>query len=132
FSSTVHCSSPQSVEDFLYTTVKIKCFSQSGESTGTGFIFDFENQRGAKYPYLVTNKHVIKDAITSELKFHLTQDNKHPIEGEHYPIRLGNDSYPFCKQFYFHPSENVDLCAYPLAIIFSRIEQNINLPPNHS
>src|SRR6266496_3826806 len=79
-SSNGYSMNPSSTEDLLYTTLRITCKTNTGEtSIGTGYIYDFleplpndnnykvlQIPQPVKKPYLVTNKHVIHDAITGE------------------------------------------------------------------
>lgn len=121
-SSDVYSNPPESVEDLLYTTVRIQCTTKKGDNVGTGFIYDFKEKHGVISPYLVTNKHVIQDAERGEIKFNISQDNRNP--NELYPIQFGGDNDPFSKMFIDHSSQ--DLCAFPLARAINFIENNLN------
>ena len=60
------------LKNIIHSTVRIECQTNDGISTGTGFFFQFlynENE-GTHIPCIVTNKHVIKGAITG--KFYLS------------------------------------------------------------
>lgn len=67
-------------EKLLFGTIKIETTIAPGvTSSGTGFIFlisDDENPE--KELYIVTNKHVVKNAISGTLKFILQDDNGEP------------------------------------------------------
>lgn len=57
-------------QQLLFSTVRIETSYKSGtQGCGTGFVFVYE--RGERYyPFLVTNKHVVKDAIQGNIYFH--------------------------------------------------------------
>jgi len=134
---------PHSKEDLLYTTLQIKCIARvkninkSGHTdkgkSGTGFIFNFNRKKVStiekpyyqnepefelvQTPYLVTNKHVIKDAISIKLNFHLSDNTSKEIE-----YHKQNGFELLQKEFIFHPLKDIDLCAIPLSSIISSLE----------
>jgi hypothetical protein len=135
FSSFVCAMNPNSEEDLLYTTLKITCKNTTEAKEGTGFIFNFKEKQISKIqppffvqskndqfvetverPYLVTNKHVIKDAISGELNFHLTDDTN-------VKYTIGGIKSPFSKSFILH-DDDVDLCAMPLYEVIGQINND--------
>lgn len=135
--SASYSAPPNSEEELLYTTVKIKSTTNLGNThLGTGFIYDFPASDGRSYaPYLVTNKHVINPdlkgsevAIRGELTFNLSHNGHTPTAT--YNIPLGESEHPsryFYNKFIQH-TENVDLCAMPLSNIIHAIESDPRLP----
>ena len=146
FSSSVYSNPPNSEEDLLYTTLKITCKAKVKNNTGpgfiditksgTGFIFDFKEKQVSNIqpsfrvlssadqyyevvenPYLVTNKHVIKDAISGVLNFHFTDRTNGAYT-------IGTPTSPF--QNGFIPHDNADLCAMPLHGIIGQVNTSIN------
>ena len=105
----------------LLSTIRIETTIPNGISTGTGFFFNFcvEEETGTSIPTIVTNKHVIKDAIVGKLRFSLKDTNGKPIWGEFYDLKLDN----FDKRWIFHPDPNVDLCILPIANIHNEIKK---------
>ena len=52
-------------DQLCYSTVRIECTTSIGRSTGTGFFFNFLDNKEThqKVPCIVTNKHVVENAI---------------------------------------------------------------------
>lgn len=144
-SSNAYSNPPNSTEDLLYTTLRITCKSKVGTkngfaeqtSIGTGYIYDFLEKvpsthpykllptpQFVKRPYLVTNKHVVKDAQIGELTFNISQNSYNPTGI--FPVKIGGLDNPFYKGFVYHPS-NVDLCAYPLSGPIEFAEDRLNM-----
>lgn len=63
-----------------YSTVRIECTFSGGIGTGTGFFMNLCIEEDQHIPVIVTNRHVVKGALTG--KFCLTRktsDNKPDI-----------------------------------------------------
>lgn len=95
-------------EQLCYSTIRIECVTQKGGSTGTGFFFNFlENKDTNQFiPCIVTNKHVVENAIHGILV--LTCKMK---DGTEYLHRV--DVSNFRQSWIFHPKQEVDLCIMP-------------------
>jgi hypothetical protein len=81
-------------------------------STGTGFFFKFREQtNGAFVPAIITNKHVVKDAV--EGIFYLTpmDEDGNPIDNNPKSITFIDQFDSFENRWHLHPDPNVDLCA---------------------
>lgn len=101
-------------EKLTYSTVRIECeLKTGGTSTGTGFFFNFLNDKtnNTQVPVVVTNKHVIKNASTGKLIITKANEKGEPIDTQHFTIRLDN----FESYWRLHPEVDVDLCAMPIA-----------------
>ena len=106
-------------EQLLFTTVRIETTSSAGLSgTGTGFIFTY-TKASRNYPFIVTNKHVVKDTQTGQ--FVLTQaiDEK-PNIGVGCIVRINE----FEGAWFGHPDENIDVAVAPLNVILNAAQQN--------
>ncbi|MET1122767.1 serine protease [Priestia megaterium] len=111
-------------EQFLYSTVRIECTHlDGGISTGTGFFFRFLDDGQTNFPAIVTNKHVVEQAITGKILMTLRDDDGNPINTEHLTIELEN----FEHMWIFHPDPEVDICIMPLGPI---LEQARSLQKN--
>lgn len=100
-------------EQLAYSTVRIECEKSSGEkSTGSGYFFRFKNDSETKsyIPVVITNKHVIQNADKGRLIFTIAQQNK-PVDTKHFKFAINNFESFWIK----HPSDEVDLCAMPIA-----------------
>lgn len=97
-------------EILSYSTTRIKCeLKNGGISTGTGFflyINDFEKEHEEPRVILVTNKHVVKDAVNGYLTLSRIIDGK--IQNtEHVAIPFSN----FETFWHPHSDPDVDLCV---------------------
>lgn len=95
-------------EQLCYSTIRIECVTPNGGSTGTGFFFNFlENKETHQFiPCIVTNKHVVENAVHGILV--LTCKMK---DGTEYLHRVNVSN--FRQSWIFHPKQDVDLCIMP-------------------
>lgn len=109
-------------EWILLSTIRIETTIPNGISTGTGFFFSFciDKEANTSIPTIVTNKHVIKNAINGKLRFSLRNKKGEPIWGQFFDLTL-ND---FEKRWIMHPDSNIDLCILPIANIHHEIEKS--------
>ena len=106
-------------EQLAHSTVRIECEYEDGtRGTGTGFFFRFlENpENGQHIPVVITNKHVVKDPEHGDAKKgHLimttANEDNNPNNKDHFQVYYEN----FRESWRFHPDEDVDLCAMPIA-----------------
>lgn len=113
-------------EFLLLTTIRIETITPNGICTGTGFFFNFlfNKETGMSVPAIVTNKHVIKDAIKGKLRFSLRNEAGEPQWGHYYDLTVED----FEKAWILHPEGSVDLCIMPIAEIHKMVQSNgINL-----
>ena len=105
----------------LLSTIRIETTIPNGISTGTGFFFSFcvDEKTGARIPTIVTNKHVIKNAINGKLRFSLRNKNIEQLEREYFDLTIDE----FEQRWILHPNPNVDLCILPIASIHYEIEK---------
>lgn len=60
----------------LYTTVPIYAKKRSGAFTsGTGFIFSITEEENKSIPLLITNYHVLEDAVAGFVELHIAKDD---------------------------------------------------------
>ena len=100
-------------EQLSYSTVRIECEMVSGGiSSGSGYFFRFKENpdNNLHIPVVITNKHVISGASKGKLIFTISKGNK-PIDTEHFELFIENFESYWIK----HPSDDVDLCAMPIA-----------------
>src|SRR5579863_6337212 len=107
---------PPLSEQLSYSTVRITCTQKDGEvSYGTGFYFQFAFSK--KYaPLIITNKHVIKNALWLGFPIHLTD-----LSGKRQGFQLIRYDQP---KIILHPDPDVDLCAISIADIFNGLNKN--------
>jgi len=91
-------------------------------STGTGFFFSFCRHGDVSIPAIVTNKHVVKDAITSSFSLDIADDSG-TLTDKRLSVRLDNSEHRWIK----HPDDDVDLCVLPIAPLFSRCESGTRI-----
>ena len=94
-------------EFLLLSTIRIETTVPNGICTGTGFFFSLKNDEATKMhvPVIVTNKHVIKNAITGKLRFSLKDSEGNPLWGEYFDLTLNN----FESRWILHPDKSLDL-----------------------
>lgn len=103
-----------SISELLsYITVRIECKRKDKSiSTGTGFFFKLKEQiNGAFIPGIITNKHVIKDAIEGKLYLTPLDKDGRPIDNDPKSITFMDPFDSFENRWHLHPDPNVDLCA---------------------
>lgn len=110
-------------EQLVSTCVQITTKDKRKKSSGTAFFMNFQDSLGNSITALVTNKHVVENADTAEIKFNLDVKGK-PDYGNAIPIRFTN----FEDQWIMHPKEEIDLCIMPLSKMLEITASNgINL-----
>ena len=104
-------------EQLYFTTVRVDTVDVNGNAgSGTGFIFSHK-YKGKEYPFIVTNKHVIKNAKTGGITF-IKDDNGKPKLGDSFRIENEN----FENLWFGHQDENVDIAITPLVPIQNYIK----------
>lgn len=105
-------------EELSYITLRISCTLNNGQSSvGTGFIVIFDAGNDQKCPLIITNKHVVQNAVSCE--FHLTEadDAGNPKTGSMIHVSL-----PMHPNLWFpHPDNDVDLCAMAFAPVLGMV-----------
>ncbi len=104
-------------EKLLYNTVRIETATANGKGTGTGFIFSYEYD-SQYYPFIVTNKHVVKGAHTGWLYFTQSRDGK-PITGLPFRLEVAGG---FEAAWYGHPKDEIDVAIIPLVPLVQQIK----------
>lgn len=110
-------------EQLCYITVRIECHKANGlGSTGTGFFYMHKTTgEDSGIPVVITNKHVVKDAISTTLVFTRQGDDGNPNDTNHLRLTT-NESF---GNWFGHPEDEVDLCAMPIGgFIKSAAESN--------
>ena len=70
------------LEDFLYSTVRISSKQNNGNTvSGTGFFYMLMNNPDK--PVLVCNSHLMRNAESSTIYFHMADDNGNVTTEEH-------------------------------------------------
>lgn len=108
-------------EQLTYCTTKIiSVIDENQIATGTGFFMNFnENlEKNTCQPVIITNKHVIKDAKKIIFSICRGDENNNPLDKEKFTITL--DAFKVIN----HPSDDVDLCAIPIADLDAATQQN--------
>lgn len=114
-------------EQLLLMTVRIEVIRASGEKgQGTGFFFAVPRGGGMLTPFVITNKHVVKDAQQGIFQVHEaeTRGSSTLASGETTAVILDN----FEGRWIQHPSPDVDLCAMPFAPIDADMQKEGKRP----
>jgi V8-like Glu-specific endopeptidase len=98
-------------ERLSYSTVRIECQKPDNViSIGTGFIFGYKAENNQIIPILITNKHVIDNAISGIIQFTKADEDGNPLIGNYERVVIPNFNNGWVK----HPDNSVDLCAIPV------------------
>jgi hypothetical protein len=113
----------------LLSTLRLVTTNNDGtRSIGTGFFFGFDLERGDHtklIPAVITNRHVMSDALSCELVFRQQKEDEHGIViGGPLSVDLAAIQ-DFCV---YHPDVSVDLCAILILPIHDAlIEEGLNI-----
>lgn len=123
-------NSERASDKMVFCTTRISVYTHDGRMTsGTGFFYTYKN-----CDYLVTNKHVLKNAEKVEFKLFTKDKNGKLDYGTLATLQLDSDFLQ--KKSCGHPSKNVDIQVVDLVgcqiyrepdrdIIFSSINENL-------
>ncbi len=106
------------VNQMLYSTLRIEAQLPNSTSVGTGFIVLYEKGE-AKYLFIVTNKHVVDGASFGKFFFTQSDNDNNPLVGKRFDINVTD----FDKSWFFHPA-GIDIAIYPLVPLLQRIEKD--------
>lgn len=104
-------------EQLFFVTIKIETAGPSGLGSGTGFFFDYRDEKGSIL-LVVTNKHVIKGASQGKLVFTKRISDK-PAVGNVSNLIIDN----FEPAWFGHPDPNVDIAVCPLVPILHEVKR---------
>jgi hypothetical protein len=108
-------SSP--VEQLLYSTVRITARDvASQEWFGTGFVFQLPLENGLNAPFLVTNRHVLENAVYVRAVFHRSKADADEPSGYYNGCDLNVEP----QAVIFHSDPAIDLAALPLATVLDQ------------
>lgn len=114
-------SSLSPIEYLSYSTVRIVSdLPNNGTSIGTGFFYSFHSANANDFiPVIVTNKHVVKNALKGTFVLTLMKNDGSPDVGNVYRFTISD----FEKCWIPHPDPNVDLCIMPIVPLLNVAEQ---------
>jgi len=105
-------------EKLLFVTVRIDTINSKGEKgSGTGFIF-LHKYKGIEALSIVTNKHVVKDAVKGGITF-IKKENGNPSLGNSFRLEFNNS---FEKLWKGHIDDNIDITVTPLVPLLEQIK----------
>ena len=74
-------------EKLSYSTIRIECvYRDKSKGSGTGFFYLFEAEGGGNYPAIITNKHVVENAVEINLVFIKADKDRNPLDREHFNV----------------------------------------------
>lgn len=109
------------IEQLTHSTVRIETVQSDGSvCTGTGFYMNFLQKEDECIPVIVTNKHVVHDAIVG--KFHVTAATEAglPDSGNHQQFQIQG----FERQCVKHPDPDVDLAAFLIGPLVNKVQHS--------
>ena len=103
-------------EQLFFTTVRIETTTAQGIGTGTGFGLLYEHQPNQQFPFIVTNKHVIRGAASGRFFFTLEKANT-PLIGQRIDINFDN----FESLWHGHPDPETDVAVMPYLPVLTQL-----------
>lgn len=109
-------------EQLFFVTVRIETehIDINGKSTisvGTGFLVTYK-WNGKEGVFLVTNKHVLKNA--EKIRFFFIQsDGKKPLLGKTYNFEMDNIQ----KMWFGHPDDKIDVAIIPFSSVINEVQK---------
>ncbi|MCQ8180455.1 serine protease [Methylomonas sp. SURF-1] len=105
-------------KQLFFNTVKIDTKTAAGGSgTGTGFSFVY-SENGEHYPFIVTNKHVVSNAVETGITFITKKDGK-PQLGNGFRLVIDRS----LDLWHGHPDEDIDVTVIPLAPLENSLKE---------
>lgn len=105
-------------EKLIFTTVRIETTNKDKSTgTGTGFIVQY-NVGDKFYPFLVTNKHVVKNTEIGKFEFNVQLSGK-PQLGNKYTIQVSK----FEDMWIGHKNPEIDVVIAPIASIINETKK---------
>lgn len=99
------------------TVVRLECQDVNGQtSIGTGYFFQFCSKDGVSAPCIVTNKHVVKNAVKGSFTMTIQKADGSPDIGNHEVLEVSK-LYSWVIN---HPVDSVDLVAIPIAPLLQK------------
>jgi hypothetical protein len=110
-------------EKLLFTTLRVETASAKGHGgTGTGFFYQYTDA-GQIYPFIVTNKHVVRGADKGWITFHKSS-NGQPVLGTAHRFEITD----FEKAWHGHSDAEIDVAVMPCAALLEQMQQQ-GMPP---
>lgn len=108
------------IEYLYHSTIHIETHTSKGNVTATGFIINLCQKNNSSIPVVITNKHVIENAIHLFFVFTLKGEDNKPLYGTSLKVQLKN----FEKKCFKHPDEEIDLVAILIGDILNVAKEN--------
>lgn len=113
-------------ESLMFSTIRIETIdSRNNRSVGTGFFFKMPVSEERIVYLLITNRHVVRDAVQGMLCLHLANGSTDHTPGDKlYKLTLGDSNNKFESMWTTHADSNVDLCALNFSGLLQYLESH--------
>lgn len=102
------------ISQLTHIVVRLECEDLAGRrSYGSGYFFCFCSDGTTEIPCIVTNKHVVKNAVKGSFTLTFKKNDGTPDIGNHEVIEV----FSLQRLVINHPKDEVDLVAIPIAPI---------------
>jgi len=109
-------------ERLLFTTVRIEAVLADNKiAIGTGFFFDAKIDEKRKMPLIVSNKHVVHEALRGRFQLHQAETTGDEIWPSAHSFTVEIDK--FAERWIGYPDDMVDLCAMPFQPLREQAQQ---------
>lgn len=114
-------------KDLMFSVLRIVVTNEDGSGdTGTSLLVDLESELGKLTPVLITNKHVIQNAIEISIQLPMSEGPKGVILGDTVDIKITLEG----DRFFSPPDCDVDIAIIPFgAILRDLMIQDPNRKP---
>ena len=104
-------------EQLFFSTVRMETETAKERGAGTGFFFDYAEGE-SRYPFVVSNKHVVQDAKRGTMLF-TVREGEQPKIGERFTVTLED----FGSKWFGHPEADIDVAIMPLAPLLKEVQE---------
>lgn len=106
-------------ENLAFNTIRLEVQTTSKIITGTAFFFNLFRKDSLTFPVIVTNKHMVDDAVIGKFFLNESKGDGVPHVGSFKSVVISN----FKKYWFFHPDSSVDLAIMPIAPLLTQSEE---------
>jgi hypothetical protein len=112
-------------ERLVHSTARIVCYDADGlENLGTGFWFRFAKTENSFVAALVTNKHVVANAVRCIIYLtNYDRQDQRQVIGSNFAVELGGE-----ENWIMHPDQDVDLAVISVSTILTDVYRKDNPP----
>lgn len=112
-------------EQMFFSTMRIEAFNSGPNpfsSVGTGFYYAHKIDDNTIIPFIVTNKHVIRNTDNGIFHF-MRGENSNPVLGNSIKVPIGGEIW--ANLWFGHPDDDIDVAIAPVGHILHFFRNNL-------